>query len=122
YVSFGLDGEFVGAGAWHMSPEVLLRYRAALDDPKTGPKIQRHIDTLTSQGFGIDAMERLKRVPPPYAQDHPRGELLKHKGLAMGVHPSEGQSSSRDYVAWAADKLKAAAPLMHLLDKTLTSA
>src|SRR5438445_1740092 len=32
YVSYGLDGEYVGIGAWHMSPEVLTRYRGALDD------------------------------------------------------------------------------------------
>jgi uncharacterized protein (TIGR02453 family) len=119
YVSFGLDAEFVGTGVWHMSPEVLARYRAALDSRTTGPKIQKQIDALKQQGFGLEAMEILKRVPPPYPQDHPRGELLRHKGLALGVQPDAKVSSTRAYLDWAEAKLTATAPLMHLLDKAL---
>jgi uncharacterized protein (TIGR02453 family) len=119
YVSFGLDGEFIGAGAWHMSPETLARYRAALDNATSGKKIQAEIDTLTAQGFSVDAMEKLKRVPPPYAQDHARGELLKYKGLAVGVQPQANVSSTRGYLDWAEAKLSAVAPVMHLLDKAL---
>jgi uncharacterized protein (TIGR02453 family) len=120
YVSFGLDGEFLGGGAWHMSPETLGRYRAALDDKRVGARIQSEVSKLAGLGFEISAMEKLKRVPPPYAQDHPRAELLKHKGLALGVHPAEGQSSTRAYLDWAEAKLTAAAPLLLLLDKTLS--
>jgi hypothetical protein len=29
--------------------------------------------------------ERLKRVPKPYAPDHPRADLLVHKTLAAGL-------------------------------------
>lgn len=119
YVSFGLDGEFIGGGVWHMSPEVLARYRAALDSRTTGPKIQKQVDTLKTQGFSVEAMEILKRVPPPYPQDHPRAELLRHKGLAFGVQPDAKVSSTRRYLDWAQANLTAAAPLMHLLDKTL---
>jgi uncharacterized protein (TIGR02453 family) len=121
YVSFGLDGEFVGAGVWHMSPEVLARYRAALDSKSSGPKIARQIDTLKERGFGLDAMEILKRVPPPYPQDHPRAELLRYKGLAVGVQPEAKISSTRRYLDWATDHLSATAPLMHLLDKALNA-
>ncbi len=34
------------------------------------------------QGARIDAPE-LKRVPAPYAKDHPRGELLKRKSMTL---------------------------------------
>ena len=37
YISFGLDGEYVGIGAWHMAPETLLRYRQLVGDPRAGP-------------------------------------------------------------------------------------
>ena len=33
YFSFGLDGEYVGIGAWHMDAPVLQRYRCWLTMP-----------------------------------------------------------------------------------------
>ena len=120
YFSWGLEGEYLGIGAWHMSPSVLARYRAVLDGVQTGPEIQRRVDELLAQGFSIEAMEKLKRVPSPYAQDHPRAELLKHKGFAIMAQPTENVSSSRLLLDWAEAQLRAAAPLMHVIDKALT--
>jgi uncharacterized protein (TIGR02453 family) len=119
YVSFGLEGEFVGVGAWHMSPVVLARYRALVDDPRQGPEIHKLVDELLAQGCQLHAMEKLKRVPPPFAQDHPRAELLKHKGLALGAQPPENCSSSRLLLDWTEATLRATAPLVHRLDKGL---
>jgi uncharacterized protein (TIGR02453 family) len=118
YVSFGLDGDFLGIGAWHMAPETLTRFRALLDS-STGARIARLIAALEADGFEVSAMERLKRVPPPYAQDHPRAELLKGKGLAVTVQPRDGVSASPGLLDWAADRLRAAAPLVNLLDTRL---
>ena len=84
--------------------------------------MQKEVDALRAQGFGVDAMEKLKRVPAPYPQDHPRAELLKHKGLAVTAQPEAQVSSSRAYLDWAAAKLTAAAPLVSLLDKALATA
>src|SRR5437763_12750841 len=39
YLSFGLDGEYVAIGAWHMAPEILAHYRSLLDDRRRGPEI-----------------------------------------------------------------------------------
>src|ERR1700694_759419 len=116
FVSFGLDGEYIGIGAWHMSPAVLQRYRALLDDPRQGSQFQKLVDALVARGNQVSAMEKLKRVPPPYAQDHPRAELLKHKGLAVMAQPAENVSSSRLLLDWAETELRAAAPLILLLD------
>jgi uncharacterized protein (DUF2461 family) len=122
YLSFGLEGEFVGVGAWHMSPATLSRYRALVDDPRQGAQIQKLVDGLLAQGFELHAMEKLKRVPPPFAQDHSRAELLKHKGLALGVQPPEDCSGSRVLLDWTEATLRATAPLMHRLDKSLSQA
>ena len=67
-------------------------------------------------------MEKLKRVPPPYPQDHPRAELLKHKGLAVMAQPKDNVSGSRQFLDWAEARLRAAAPVVHLLDKALVGA
>jgi uncharacterized protein (TIGR02453 family) len=122
YVSFGLDGEYVGIGAWHMAPETLLRYRQVVADPKQGTRMQRLVDALLADGCTIAAMEKLKRVPPPYPQDHPHAELLKHKGFAVMAQPEANVSGSREFLDWAEARLRAAAPLVHLLDKALTRA
>jgi uncharacterized protein (DUF2461 family) len=118
-LSFGLDGEFVAIGAWHMGPEVLARYRSRLDDPKLGPKLTSMVNTLVSDGWQVASMETLKRVPAPYAQDHPCAELLKRKGLAMSAQPSEGISATSAFADWAEAKLRAAAPVVHWLDRHL---
>jgi uncharacterized protein (TIGR02453 family) len=122
YVSFGLDGEYIGIGAWHMSPAVLQRYRGLVDNPRQGKQVQKLVDALLAKGCQVEAMEKLKRVPPPYAQDHPRAELLKYKGLAIMSQPKQNVSGSRLLLDWAEAELRAAAPLVHLLDTALTSA
>jgi uncharacterized protein (TIGR02453 family) len=120
YVSWGLDGEYVGIGAWHMSPAVLQRYRGLLDNPRQGAQFQKLVDGWLAQGRQVAAMEKLKRVPAPYAQDHPRAELLKYKGFAVMAQPQQNVSSSRLLLDWAEAELRAAAPVVHLLDKALT--
>ena len=119
YLSFGLDGEYVAIGAWHMTPEVLARYRAVLDD-RRGPEIMGIVRRLQAEGWQLEAMETLKRVPPPYPRDHPCAELLKHKGLAMSIQPRDGLSATPAFVDWAEARLRAAAPVVHWLDHHLS--
>src|SRR5207245_11630772 len=77
YLSFGLDGEFVAIGAWHMSPEVLTSYRALLDDRRRGPEIVGIVRRLQAGGWQLEAVATLNRVPSPYPQDSVCGEMEK---------------------------------------------
>jgi hypothetical protein len=63
-----------------VEPAQLARFRAAVAAEKTGKELAAIIARLQKQGYEIGGQE-LKRVPPPYPQDHPRAELLKHKRL-----------------------------------------
>src|SRR5947209_7719501 len=119
YVSFGLEQEEVAIGSWHLPPEVLGRYRAAVDDAKRGPELQRLVDALLADGFQLISMETLKRVPPPYPQDHPRADLLKRKGIAAYVCPPDGLAATPELLDWAVDKLTRAEPLASWLDRAL---
>jgi uncharacterized protein (TIGR02453 family) len=119
YVSFGLEEDEIAVGSWHLSPEVLGRYRGALDHPDLGPEIQTIVDRLQADGFQVTSMEALKRVPPPYPQDHPRADLLKRKGLAAYSVPPEGLTASPDLLDWAEERLRRAAPLAHWLETAL---
>src|SRR5690242_11994997 len=121
YLSFGLDGEFVALGAWHMEPEVVARYRELLAKPRVGTGLLSIVTSLQNAGWQLGSMEALKRVPSPYPQDHPCAELLKRKGLAMSIQPAEGLSASRAFVDWAVDRLREAAPMMRWLERHLGS-
>jgi uncharacterized protein (TIGR02453 family) len=120
YLSFGLDGEFVAIGAWHMAPEALVRYRALLDDRRLGRQLKSCVDRLVSEGWQIASMETLKRVPPPYPQDHACAELLKHKGLALSIQATEGISATPAFADWVEAKLRDARDVVDWLDKHLT--
>jgi uncharacterized protein (DUF2461 family) len=122
YVSFGLEEELIALGCWHLPPELLARYRAGVDDPRTGPELQGIVERLQAEGFGVSAMESLKRVPPPYAKDHPRAELLKHKGLAVSAPVPEGLASTPGLLDWGEERLRHAAPLTNWLDRVLFAA
>jgi uncharacterized protein (TIGR02453 family) len=114
YLSFGLDGEFVALGAWHMEPEVVLRYRELLAKPRVGTGLLAIVQKLQETGWQLGSMEMLKRVPSPYPQDHPCAELLKRKGLAVSIQPDARLSTE-----WAVARLREAAPMMHWLERHL---
>jgi uncharacterized protein (TIGR02453 family) len=120
HFSFGLDGEYVALGAWHMEQPMLTRYRQLLDDRRLGGEINSIAEDLTARGWSLGSMESLKRVPPPYPQDHPCAELLKRKGLAASIQPKEGISAKPAYVDWAEARLREAVPMMHWIDRHLS--
>ncbi len=121
YLSFGLDGEFVALGAWHMEPELVARYRELLAKPRVGTALLGVVNGLLDSGWQLGSMEALKRVPAPYPQDHPCAELLKRKGLAISIQPGEGLSASRAFADWAVERLGEAAPMIQWLERYLTS-
>jgi uncharacterized protein (TIGR02453 family) len=119
FVSFGLDGEFLGVGCWHMQPEVLTRVRSAIADDKTGPTLQKDVDRLLKKGWTLESIEVLKRVPPPYSQDHPRNQLLKRKGLALSAQPAEGLSARPEFVDWGVERVREVQPVAVWLERVL---
>ena len=80
YVEISARGLRVGAGFYEASGERLARIRDAMADDKAGPRLQRVLRKLETDGFEISG-ERLKTSPRGYAADHPRIELLRHKQL-----------------------------------------
>lgn len=80
---FWMDAESAAMyGGYHVFPkEFLPAYREAVDDEKTGKELEQALDDLSKiKGYEFGG-EQLKRVPPGYDKDHPRGDLLKYKGL-----------------------------------------
>jgi uncharacterized protein (TIGR02453 family) len=84
YVQLSAEGMFVGSGMYHLAPDQLERWRAAVDDARTGGAIQRVVDGVRAKRYEVAAAESLKSAPRGYAKDHPRIELLRMKGLVLG--------------------------------------
>ena len=81
YVQMSSNGLFVGSGCYHMAPDQLARFRAAVDDDRTGAEVEGISLALEKAGFDMAAHDELKTAPRGYAKDHPRIALLKRKGL-----------------------------------------
>jgi uncharacterized protein (TIGR02453 family) len=83
YVSFSADGLFAGSGLYMPGPDQLRRFRAAVDDRKSGSELESMVARIRKEGYAVGAHEVLKTAPKGYAKDHRRVELLRHKGIVM---------------------------------------
>ena len=82
----------VGGGLMQFDKTTLPDWRTAVSGA-FGTQVQSRLDLLAKDGLLADAPE-LKRVPSPYAKDHPQSDLLRRKGLAVwaDVSPSDWAS------------------------------
>jgi uncharacterized protein (TIGR02453 family) len=81
YVQISADGLLVGAGYYRMAPDQLSRFRESVAADGPGDRLARELAALQAEGW-TPAGERLSRAPRGHSPDHPRIELLKHKGIA----------------------------------------
>lgn len=81
YISLSTEGLGAGSGMYMMANDQLERFRKALDDSRTGKQIETIVTKLRSTGVEVSAHDVLKTAPKGYPKDHPRIELLRHKGL-----------------------------------------
>jgi len=80
YLALDADGLMVGGGHYVMDTAQLARFREAVAASASGAKLVAIVAALRKEGYDIGGQE-LKRVPSPHPQDHPRGDLLRHKRL-----------------------------------------
>lgn len=80
YLHVSAAGLLVAGGYWDTSSDQVERIRRAVDDDVAGAELERALAAVGKAGFTIEG-QRLVRVPPGYAKDHPRGDLLRYKSL-----------------------------------------
>jgi len=119
YAQLSAEGLFAGTGYYQLAADQLSRFRAAIADDTRGPRLEKAVDRAKSSGLKIFGGEALKTAPRGYSRDHPRVQLLRHKGLvagrrleptAHGITPDAALEHSR--TAWTA-----CAPLNAWLDE-----
>src|SRR5258708_212179 len=79
YLQVSNDGLYVAIGSHEMAPDQLTRYRDAVAG-RDGEKLARIVAALVKDGYQVTEPS-FKRVPAGYPADHPRGDLLRCKGL-----------------------------------------
>jgi uncharacterized protein (TIGR02453 family) len=118
YVQISAEGLYVGSGYYMLASDQLQRFREAVVDTRTGPKLAAAVDTLRKKKYEVAARDALKRAPRGIDPDHPRGELLRMKGMHVGrafgaprwLHTKS--ASERIVSAW-----RDAAPVNRWLDR-----
>jgi uncharacterized protein (TIGR02453 family) len=118
YVQFSAHGLAAGSGYYVMMPDQLDRFRQAVADDKTGSKVLEICDTLRKAKIDVTAREALKTAPKGYPKEHPRIDLLRHKGLiAWKQWPPAAWMGTPKAKQRVVEFLVAARPLNAWLDK-----
>jgi uncharacterized protein (TIGR02453 family) len=81
YLQLSAEGLAAGCGMYEMAPEQLDRYRRAVADDTTGGELTTLIAVIEKAGISVHGHGSLKTAPRGYPKDHPRLDLLRHKGL-----------------------------------------
>ena len=118
YLSLSADGLGAGYGMYVMASDQLERFRAAVDDDKSGRAIERIVAAAEKAGLEVTAHDTLKTAPKGYPKEHPRIDLLRRKGLIAwkSWKPAAwlGTAKAKDRVV---EFLEASKPLGKWLDK-----
>ncbi|MCA1841879.1 MAG: DUF2461 domain-containing protein [Actinobacteria bacterium] len=123
YVQFSAHGLAAGSGYYVMMPDQLERYRQAVDDDKSGLKLVELVTALRKARIDVAAHDTLKTAPKGYPKDHPRIELLRHKGLiAWKQWPVAAWMGTAKAKQRVVEFLEAAKPLCSWLDTNVGKA
>jgi uncharacterized protein (TIGR02453 family) len=118
YIQLSAQGLAAGAGQYQMAPDQLERYRRAVAEDGTGTELRGVIAAVEEHGIDVSGHGSLKSAPRGYPKDHPRADLLRHKGLIAWQQwqPAAwlGTAAARDRVAGF---FRATGPLCEWLDQ-----
>jgi uncharacterized protein (TIGR02453 family) len=105
------DSVTLGVGAHHFSHGGLAEYRRAVDSDDRGAALDRAVRKAVKAGAQFGPPQ-WKRVPAPYAADHPRAELLRHGGLvAATTDPLPPEALTTAFPDWCAARWRPLRPL-----------
>lgn len=117
YIRLSASGLAAGNGMFHLAADQLSRYRHNVADEASGAELERIVGAITGYGISLIGHEILKSAPRGYPPDHPRIDLLRHKGLVAfrewGVEPWLSTPAAKDHIT---EFLATTRPLADWLD------
>jgi uncharacterized protein (TIGR02453 family) len=103
YIQFSAAGLAAGNGMYGMAADQLEKYRSAVAADFSGAALEQVVAKLRKHDIDVHGRDSLKTAPRGYQPDHPRIELLRHKGLVAWkewpVEPWLATSAAREVVA-----------------------
>ena len=88
------------------------QWRSKVADDASGSSLDASIKAIVKATKADVVGEGLKKVPKPFDADHPRGDLLRHKGLQVRFIDKTPKSiTSASFVPWCAKRLDRLAPV-----------
>jgi uncharacterized protein (TIGR02453 family) len=115
YLQISDDGLYMAIGSHEMAADQLTRFRDAVV-AKEGEKLARLVAALVKDSYQVTEPS-FKRVPAGYPADHPRGELLRCKGLMASRNWKPGPwLQTVEAEQRVRDAIKASKPLTSWLD------
>ena len=105
YVALDAEGLVAAGGRYMVEDAQLKKLRASVANDRSGNALVAIVEDLRKKGYDVSGQE-LKRVPPPHPQDHPRGDLLRHKRLIywkrwpVGPWIATARAKERVATAW----------------------
>jgi uncharacterized protein (TIGR02453 family) len=110
--------EWVGAGTYYFEDDRLRSWRRLVAADRTGKDIAGIVAKLRKQGYEVGGHEDYKKVPRPYAADHPRAEFLKMKGLTAAFpQMPRGMLHRAELADWIVEHARRVAPMVKWLGK-----
>jgi uncharacterized protein (DUF2461 family) len=95
-----------------MAADQLARFRAAVDEPRSGEELRRRLSALDGEGLTV-AGELLATRPRGVPAEHPRLDLLRHRSLyAWRRWPGEEELLSPGLVDLVAVTWRRLTPLL----------
>ena len=103
YVHLEPDGSLLGGGLYCPEPSLLKKLRQDIYD-----NIEEFTSILEEKKFaaefaGIDATDKLKKVPAPFPSDFPQGDLLKYKHYDIVTYKPDSFFTEKDAQAKIVD-------------------
>ena len=105
YVALDAEGLVAAGGRYMVEDAQLKKLRASVANDRSGNALVAIVEDLRKKGYDVSGQE-LKRVPRPHPQDHPRGDLLRHKRLIywkrwpVGPWIATARAKERVATAW----------------------
>jgi uncharacterized protein (TIGR02453 family) len=90
YIEFSYQGLSAANGMHMMAPDQIARYREAVASDRSGAQLADIVVSLRKRRIDVIASEMLSTVPRDYPKDHPRGDLLRFKGMLAWKHWAPG--------------------------------
>lgn len=123
YVHIDPKGSFVAAGHYHFTKSFFEPYRDAVVHTRRGKDLENILASLGRVKGLVIGGDKGKRVPRGFDPDHPRAELLKHRGLYTYTEPiARKYLTTPEFVDLSLSWCKKMAPLQNWLVKVASAA